>query len=72
MTPPLPSCRHGADRRLLDREEEAIAEAVIAPAIALLLAIVVIDRLARQQHDASTTVTKLRAGSRLRCSPGAP
>jgi len=46
-TPSLPSCRHGADRRLLDREEEAIAEAVVALAVALLLAMVVIDRLAR-------------------------
>jgi len=47
MTPPFPSCRRGADRRLLEREEAAIAEAAIALAIALLLALVVIDRLAR-------------------------
>jgi len=46
-TPPFPGCRHGADRRLLERKEGAIAEAVIALAIALLLAMVVIDRLAR-------------------------
>jgi len=46
-TPPLLSCRHGAYRRLPAREEGAIAEAVVALAIALLLAMVVIDRLAR-------------------------
>jgi hypothetical protein len=47
MTPPFPSCRHGADRRLLKRKEGAIATAVVTLAVALLLAMVVIDRLAR-------------------------
>jgi hypothetical protein len=47
MTPPFPSCRHGADRRLLERKEGAIATAVVMLAVALLLAMVAIDRLAR-------------------------
>ena len=47
LMPPLLSCRHGADRRLLDGKEAAIATAVVTLAIALLLAMVVIDRLAR-------------------------
>jgi hypothetical protein len=45
--PPFPSCRHGADRRLLERKEAAIAAATATLAVALLLALVAIDRLAR-------------------------
>jgi hypothetical protein len=47
VLPPLLSCRHGADRRLHDRKEEGMATAVAILAVALLLAMVVIDRLAR-------------------------
>jgi hypothetical protein len=43
----LTSCRHGADRRLHDGKEAAIAVAIATLAVTLLLAMVVIDRLAR-------------------------
>jgi len=43
----LPSCQHGADRQLLDRKESGLVTAVAILAVALLLAMVVIDRLAR-------------------------
>jgi hypothetical protein len=45
--PPFAGCRHGADRRLHDGREEGVATAVAVLAVALLLAMVVIDRLAR-------------------------
>jgi hypothetical protein len=47
VRPPSQSCRHGADRRLHDEREVAMATAIAILAITLLLAMVVIDRLAR-------------------------
>jgi hypothetical protein len=47
VSPPFESCRHGADRWLPERKEAVIAAAVTTLAVALLLAMVVIDRLAR-------------------------
>jgi len=43
----LPSCQHGADWQLHERKESRLATAVAILAVALLLAMVVIDRLAR-------------------------
>ena len=41
------SCQHGADRQLLKGKESNVVTAVAILAVALLLAMVVIDRLAR-------------------------
>jgi len=43
----LPSCQYGADCQLHERRENRLAAAVAVLAVALLLAMVVIDRLAR-------------------------